>query len=105
MSAPYYRCQCGCMEAWGSMPPACETCPECKSTLAIPGKQFLPGVQHSYVALWVETWEDSEYLPVCIHCSRTRSNIEQLQPVGERFSVCRSDAIEEDLTRAQQSAG
>jgi hypothetical protein len=104
MSVPYYRCRCGNMEAWGSMPPVCEICPDCKSTLAIPGEQSLPGVPHRFVTRWVRTCESSQHLSVCIHCSRSRSNIEQLQSRGESFSVCSSDAVMTGA-RTGQSAG
>lgn len=104
MRVPYYRCQCGNLEAWGSMPPACEICPECKSTLAIPGAQSLPGLPHKFAERWVQMPEGRKCLLVCIHCSRSRCNIEQFQPRGERSSVWRGDAM---LTgaRAEQSAG
>jgi hypothetical protein len=93
MSVPYYRCRCGKMEAWGLKPPVCEICPECKSTLVVPGEQSLPGLQHKFAERWVQTPDGRRCLLVCVHCSRSRSNIEELQPRGERLSVCRSDAM------------
>jgi hypothetical protein len=88
MSESYYRCRCGNMEAWGSKPAACEICPDCGSTLAVPGEQYLPGIPHGFRARWMQTWEGRQCLSICTHCSRSRSNIEQLQPRGERVSVC-----------------
>lgn len=70
----YYRCKCGEITAWGSMPPyPCSKCDKCGSNLATsPGAHTDP-LPHDFVAREVPTDKGPATLSRCRWCGLTRA--------------------------------
>lgn len=75
----YYRCRCGSRASWSSMGVAsCETCPECRSTLATgPGLHSEP-TEHEWTIVAHGTGDDGQPLTStrCRGCHRAKREIE-----------------------------
>lgn len=70
----YYRCKCGKMEAWGSMPPdQCHGCKECGTNLALDPYSHHPPEPHEFTAT-VEQWGEHGpvQIPVCRYCHQPK---------------------------------
>ncbi len=64
----YYRCKCGKMESWGSMPPnRCQGCPDCGTNLSTHPDHH-PPADHNWSANKVQTDDGPATLTVCSWC-------------------------------------
>jgi hypothetical protein len=73
-----YRCKCGRITAWGSMPPdRCRPCLKCNSTLAAHPDGHGEPQPHEFVAHDVATDAGPQPLSRCRTCQRTKAEIER----------------------------
>lgn len=74
----FYRCKCGKLASYGSMPPdRCASCPDCGSDLApAPDAHTGPKPHEFSLTSTVDTDEGPKPLTRCRWCYRTRAEVE-----------------------------
>lgn len=74
----FYRCKCGNVTAWGSMPPyQCSQCPKCKSDLAEGPSLHADPIPHEFLTVPVIVDQGEMTVTRCRYCSRTKAEIEK----------------------------
>lgn len=74
----YYRCKCGWLMSWGSMPPhPCSKCEKCGSNLAEGPDLHEEPQEHDWVIEKVETDEGLKDRTHCRWCGRRKIEIEK----------------------------
>jgi hypothetical protein len=72
-----YRCECGKLVSWGSMPPPrCMGCKTCGTAMTLHPDLLGPPEAHEFFEMKVETDDGDAALTLCRWCHKTKKQIE-----------------------------